>query len=272
MNVKYWISGFLRILILATSLIQPKKSSAQTSDTLLLPGAEHISKSRQGQIFAGDASSNLFLYDENGKKLYHFSPRKPARIHLLEAWNGLRPFAFYRDLQEFILLDRFLLADNNSQIDPEKIPYARLVAPALDGNLWVFDEASFVLKKIDIRNQSSLFSTPLDLILKAKSYELVFMREYQNLLYLADKQGFVLQFDQMGNFKKKLPLQKAEWLGFEEDELYTIEKDSLHFFQPYSFKTRKEPLPNGIFGAKEIIFLGKRIFWLDEKGLWMRRL
>ncbi len=243
---------------------------AQETDTLLLPGAVHISISRQGQILAADGPSSLYLFDGSGKKLYHFSPRRPAAVHLLEAWNGLRPFAFYRDLQEFIVLDRFLLADNSTPIDPEKTAYARLVAPAQDGNLWVFDEASFVLKKMDIKTQASLFSTPLDLILKSKNYEITYMREYQNQLYLADKQGFILQFDQMGNFRKKLPFEKTDWLGFLGDELYTLKNDSLQFFHPYTLLIRKEVLPKAINGAKQILFQGKNIFWTDRRGLWMR--
>ena len=251
--------------------ICPNRLLAQEKDSLLLPGAVQISISRQGQILAADGASSLYLFDAAGKKLYHFSPRKPAAIHLLEAWNGLRPFCFYRDLQEYIILDRFLLADNSTPIDPEKTLYARLVAPAQDGNLWVFDEASFVLKKIDIRTQTSLFSTSLDLILKPSRYEITFMREYQNLLYLTDKQGLVLQFDQMGNFRKKLPLAKAEWLGFLGDELYSIKNDSLIFFQPYTFRLRQEALPPGLREVKEILFSGKNIFWLDRRGLWIRR-
>jgi hypothetical protein len=244
---------------------------AQPADTLLLPRANHISITRQGQVLACNPASDLYLFDAYGRKYYHFSPRKPAEIHLLEGWNGLRPFAFYLDLQEFIVLDRFLLGDATTPIDPAKTSYARLVAPSQDGNLWIFDEAAFQLKKVDIRTQESLFSTPLDLVLKAKNYDWVFLREYQNLVYLVDRQGYVLQFDQMGNFRKKLPFEKVAWIGFREEEIYAIVGDSLVFFQPYTLQTRKEPLPEGIKGVSEILFGDQGLFWVDEKGLWLRR-
>ena len=244
---------FLEIFLLLSFF---QTSFAQVgNDSLIKEGINQISLTRQGQILASDPQSNIFLFDSTGKLLYQFSPRRPGKIHLLEGWNGLRAFAFYRDFQEFILLDRFLLADGPSQLDQEKIGYARLVAPALDGNLWVLDESNFSLKKIDLRNQQIIFSTPLDLVLGAKNYDISFMREYQNQLYLVDKQGYVLLFDQMGNFRKKLPFQKIDWIGFQGDEAYCVQSDTLRFFNPYTLKTRNVALPKALKEAIELSIL-----------------
>jgi hypothetical protein len=142
-------------------------------DTLLFPGVSQVSVTKQGQILVADKNSNIRLLDSAGKTLYVFSPRRPARIHLLEGWNGLRIFAFYRDFQEYVVLDRFLLSDGPTPLDPEKSGYARLLAPALDGNLWLLDESNFQLKKIDPKNQNTLFSSPLDLVLSGKHYQIL---------------------------------------------------------------------------------------------------
>ncbi len=237
------------------------------SDSLVKEGVNQISLTRQGQILASDAKSNIFLFDSTGKLLYQFSPRRPGKIHLLEGWNSLRPFAFYRDFQEFVILDRFLLADGPNALDPEKTGYARLVAPSLDGNLWILDESNFNLKKVDIRNQQTLFSSPLDLILNPKNYDICFMQEYQNQLYIVDKQGYTLVFDQMGNFRKKLPFQKTDWIGFYKEEAYSLQNDSIQFFNPYSLKTRKIPLPEKMTGAKRVTVFKNQFIWLDEHGL-----
>jgi len=239
----------------------------ESKDNLILAGATQISLTRQGQLLVATDKSSLFLLDSLGKVQYQFSPRRPARVHLLEGWNGLRLFAFYRDFQEFIFLDRFLLADGTLELDPEKTGYARLVAPSQDGNLWVLDESSFQLKKMNPQSQKTIFSTPLDLVLSGTQYELSFMREYQNLLFVADRQGKVLLFDQMGNFKKKLPLENCEWLAFQGDEVYGVEKDSLAFFHPLLLKKRKYPLPPEAIGASRFLLSGSQIFWILKDGL-----
>lgn len=243
------------------------KTGGSKPDSLIKKGITHISATRQGQIFAADRESNLYLFDSMGTQLYSFSPRRPARVHLLDGWNGLRPFAFYRDFQEFITLDRFLLADGPTPLLSENTGYARLVCPSQDGNLWILDESNFQLKKVDFQSQRALFSTPLDLILTPGKYSISYMREYQNQLYLCDAKGPVLQFDQMGNFKKKLPLQKLDWLGFSGEEVYCLQSDSLVFFHPYRFSIRKVALPSEISGAKELLKIGNTWFWVNENGL-----
>jgi hypothetical protein len=258
----------LKAVVLAVLFFgaSPLLLSAQ-GDTLLLPGACHLSPTPGGLILAADEKGNLTLLDSAGKKLWHFSPRRPARVHLLEGWNTLRPFAFYRDFQEYQILDRFLLSDGAVALDPEKTGYARLVAPAQDGNLWVLDERSFLLKKMDPASQNTLFVNALDLVLSGKPYDLCFMREFQNQLYVADALGMVLQFDMMGTYRKKLPLTGCRWLGFRGEEILALDGDSVTWFHPQKLQKRRTPLPLPARGAKEAAFFDRCLFWISEKGL-----
>jgi len=260
---------FYFLLLTAFSMTAPSADGVcqERKDSLIMEGATQISLTRQGQLLVANNKSSLFLLDSMGKIQYQFSPRKPARVHLLEGWNGLRLFAFYRDFQEFIFLDRFLLADGALALDPGKTGYARLLAPSLDGNMWVLDESGFELKKMDPQSQKAIFSTPLDLVLTGKQYDLSFMREFQNQLYIADRQGKVLMFDQMGNFKKKLPIENCDWLAFQGEEVYAVENDSLTFFHPFLLRKRKKALPPQAKGASRFLMAGNQIFWILKDGL-----
>jgi len=231
----------------------------------LLSGVDHISVSRQGNIFAALAKGDVVMLDSSGKIVQRFSPRKPARIHLLEAWNGLRVLAFSRDFQSYFLLDRFLLSDGPVSLENDNGGYIRLLAPSQDGNLWVFDEATFQLKKINPANGNTIFSTPLDLVLSGKPHELSFMREYQNQLYIADKLGQILVFDQTGTFRKKLPLENCSWFGFEGEELLMVQQGEIIRYHPFRLELRKEPLPEGLNDASELLRLNDK-YWGLQKG------
>jgi hypothetical protein len=254
----------MRLLIFVLLFFLSQTLRAQEALKPLLTGVDHISQSRQGNIFAALSKGDVLMLDSNGKVLQRFSPRRPARIHLLEAWNGLRVFAFNRDFQSYFLLDRFLLSDGPVNLDQEK-GYARLLAPAQDGKLWLLDEASFQLKKIDPGSGNVLFSTPLDLILSGKSYDFSFMREYQNQLYLADRQGPMLVFDLNGSFRKKLPLENCSWFGFEGEELLTVQVGEIIRYHPFRLEKRKEPLPPPIKEASELLIESGR-YWALQKG------
>jgi hypothetical protein len=251
-------------LAICFSLAGLGKTDAQLNQPLL-SGVDHISVSRQGNIFAALTKGDVVMLDSSGKIVQRFSPRKPARIHLLEAWNGLRVLAFSRDFQSYFLLDRFLLSDGPVSLENDNGGYIRLLAPSQDGNLWVFDESTFQLKKINPTNGNTIFSTPLDLVLSGKPHELSFMREYQNQLYIADKLGQILVFDQTGTFRKKLPLENCSWFGFEGEELLMVQKGEVIHYHPFRLELRKEPLPEGLKDASELILLNGR-FWALVKG------
>lgn len=257
----------MHLLLLFGFLIFPFFLSAQELKPVL-SGIDHISLSRQGNIIAASRKGDVLMLDSNGSLIQRFSPRKPARIHLLEAWNGLRIFAFNRDFQFYFLLDRFLLSDGPVNLNQEK-GYARLLAPSQDGKLWLLDEASFQLRKIDPATGNVLFSTPLDLILSGKSYDFSFMREYQNQLYLADRLGPLLVFDLNGSFRKKLPLENCSWFGFDGEELLTVQQGEILRYHPFRLEKRKEALPASIKEATELLIENTR-YWALQNGELIR--
>ena len=251
-------NGFCLIFLLLPGLLLAQEIKS------ILKDVDHISLSRQGNVLAATRKGDVLMLDSSGTVIQHFSPRMPARIHLLEAWNGLRIFAFNRDFQSYFLLDRFLLSDGPVSLDQEK-GYARLLAPAQDGNLWLLDEASFRLQKINPAKGNTIFSTPLDLILSGRPYEFSFMREYQNQLYLADKQGPVLVFDQNGSFRKKLPLENCSWFGFDGEELITVQQNDIIRFNPFRPEMKKETLPADLADTTEMLIINGK-YWVLQGG------
>ena len=152
-----------------------------------IPEPYSVSIDQEGQIYVADNTGNLYKYDSNGQQIAIYSPQITTKIYLLEAWSGLRIFCFLRDIQEYIFLNRFLTATGNYGIDPDKIGFAEIATPSFDNNLWIIDQSDFSLKKYDITHDDIQLNTPLDLLLNRKTYQLKFMKEYQNKLYISDK-------------------------------------------------------------------------------------
>ena len=50
-------------------------------------------------------------------------------------------------------------------------------------------------------------------------------------------------FDNLGNYKKKLPFAGLSTLGFRGDELYYLEGGAVHFFHLYNLTERRVALP-----------------------------
>jgi hypothetical protein len=211
-----------------------------------------VSIDRHNSFFIVDDKGNLFKYDSLGNLALTFSPQKKADIALIEAWRTVNIFIFYRDLQEYNILDRFLTTSNSNfkfeketEIDEKTVGFARLATIASDNNLWVFDDQDFSLKKYDTRRNKVSLHTSLDLILDPSLYDLTYMREYQNLLFINDKNSGILIFDNLGNYKTKIPVKDLNYFNFFENNIYFVLNGQLIVQDIYTSAQKIIDLPEG---------------------------
>ena len=235
---------FLSLILIAISgtLLSfiKKKNDWTLIKTIPAPGIDKVSIDRYYNFYISDKHGNILKYDSLGNEILRYSPQRKAHVTLLEAWRTVNVFVFYRELQEYNLLDRFLTSSTpnfkiKSEIGNESpIGFARIASVAPDNNLWVFDDYDFSLKKYDTRLNRVLFNTSLDLILDPQFYDLNYMREYQNLLFINDRNSGILIFDNLGNYKKTLPFKGVEYFNFLGNSLYFVNDSSLVLLDIYS--------------------------------------
>ncbi|MES2389216.1 MAG: hypothetical protein V4543_14535 [Bacteroidota bacterium] len=225
--------------------------------TIPLSNITRVSLDRQDRFIVCTEKGLVTRFDSNGNAGNLYSPRRPADVTLAEAWNGLRIFLFYRDLQEYVYLDRFLTESPNSPVPQDIVGYARMAAPAQDDNLWVIDEADFSLKKIDPVAGSVLLSTRLAPVLQSpKNADFSFMREYQNRLYIAERNTGIIVFDNMGNMQRRLPLKDVGFFSFSGDEMVFTKGSEISFINIYTLAERNISLPADI-KAQRVLVSGK---------------
>lgn len=211
-----------------------------------------VSQDRYYNFYVADERGNLFKYDSLGNELLRYSPQRKADITLIEAWRTVNIFLFYRELQEYTLLDRFLTNSNGNfkfvnevENNEKSIGFARLATLSSDNNLWVFDDEDFSLKKYDTKINRTILNTSLDLILDAQYYDLNFIREYQNLVFINDKNSGILVFDNLGNYKNKLPFKGLNYFNFLDNSIYFIQNGKLVLYDLYKGGRKEFPLPEG---------------------------
>lgn len=232
-----------------------------------------VSIDRYNHIFTSDQQGNVYKYDSTANILQVYSSQKVAGVPMIEAWPTIQIFIFYRDLQRFTFLNRFLTEPQQSAgFDPGKIGFGRAATIASDDQLWIFDESDFSLKKLNPVTQQLSLHVPLGLILTAANYNINHMREYQNLLFVNDINSGILIFDNFGNYKKKLPFTEVRYFSFYGNELYVIDKNTLHFFDLYTLSRRSIALPAGInfdyalvFDTQIVLFSKNKIYIYQHK-------
>jgi hypothetical protein len=117
---------------------------------------------------------------------------------------------------------------------------------APDNFIWLLDESNLVLREFDPNTLRLVQNTPLDLIIGRSRPDFRFIRQYQNTTYLVDRSTGVYVFDNLGNYKKKLPFPGLSTIGFRGDEMYYADAGAIHFFHLYNLTERRVALPTGI--------------------------
>ena len=211
---------------------------------LLNPGAASLD--RRGALYVADADNNLRQYGPEGLPLNTYAPAQPGHVAQVEAWNVTTTLVFNDDRQQLVLLDRFLAPITEVRLADYLDGIVRVATLAPDNVIWLLDESNLVLREFDPNTLRLVQSTPLDLIIGRSRPDFRFIRQYQNNIYLVDRSTGIYVFDNLGNYKKKLPFTGLGAIGFRGDELYYLDAGAIHFYHLYTQAERRVTLPAGL--------------------------
>ncbi|WP_157593157.1 hypothetical protein [Rufibacter tibetensis] len=263
--------GFLVLSMLCPFLAKSQAPNWPLLFQLPAKGKSLLSIDRFGRSYLANGRQNILQLDTLGKVVNTFSPPVQGRVAMVEAWSPAKISVFYDDRQRVQLLDRFLtplaIADLREYTDGT-ITAATLAA---DDRLWLFDETTFRLLKIDTRVNQAVFENPLELLLDRRQHDITFLREYQSKLYMVDRLSGIYVFDNMGNYQKKLPIPNLTYVGFVGDELYYLANNELYFQHLYTLQTRTISLPTQPLPYRQILVGDKLLYLLTNDTLFAYR-
>ena len=222
-----------------------------------LPNPGAASLDRRGALYVADADNNLRQYGPEGLPLNTYAPAQPGHVAQVEAWNVTSTLVFNDDRQQLVLLDRFLALISEVRLGDVLDGTVRVATLAPDNFIWLLDESTLTLREFDPNTLRPVQSTPLDLLIGRSRPDFRFIRQYQNEIYLVDRSTGVYVFDNLGNYKKKLPFPGLSTVGFRGDELYFLEAGAIRFFHLYTQVERRVALPADVAaGAVRQVLVG----------------
>ena len=242
--------------------------------TLTLPNASAASVDRRGTLYLADKDNNLRQLTTSGQPLNTYSPAQPGHVAVLEAWNQNSVLVFYDDRQQVLLLDRFLAPLSEIRLADYVDGTVRTATLAPDGLLWLLDESNLVLREFDPQALRLVQNTPLDLIIGRSRPDFRFLRQYQNNIYLVDRTSGVFVFDNLGNYRKKLPFTGLDFITFRGDELAYLSGGLLHFFHLYNLTERTQPLPADLDATtvRQVLLGDQYAYFITAKGVQIYQL
>lgn len=193
-------------LLLLVMALLPALLPAQEPDTLALvqrlprtarfAAADHL-----GNIYLICSDNQIEKYNGAGVLLTRFSNNQLGRAAALDVSNPLKSLVWYADFRTAVFLDRSLTPLGTLNLIDAGYPEVRTLCMARDGNLWIYDEVNFKLRKIQPDGSQLYESQALNMLLPDRM-NITLLQDDGNRVYAIDPALGMLLFDVYGQFQK----------------------------------------------------------------------
>ncbi|MGH1335562.1 MAG: hypothetical protein ACRBFS_05485 [Aureispira sp.] len=199
-----------------------------------------VDKMQQLYLLVGD--NDLQKYDVKGNLLCRFNENNLGPISYVDVSNPFRILVYYDDYTTVIFLDRTLSEIQRHDLSHLDLPQVEALGTASDNNLWLFDNNSYTLKKLDQKNEVLVESLDLNLLLP-EALNPVRLLEANNRVYLNSPNLGVLVFDLFGNYIKTIPLLDLDYFQWYEGQIFYTQDKKLQAYHLLSFQYKNIELP-----------------------------
>ena len=182
------------------------------------------------------SSNEISKWDKEGNFILKNSSQVYGNISSLDASNALKMILFFRDLSQISYIDN-LLSQRGDRIELDVLGFYQTTAVCRSYNdgFWLFDQTTFELTRFTEQLEITAQSGNLAQIL-GEVPSPVYMREYNNFVYMLDEDKGVRVFDWYGSYVKTIPLIKGSKFVIRSERLFVMNENNL---ESYDLKTGK---------------------------------
>ena len=182
-----------------------------------------------GNIYTLTIDNQVVKYSPEGVEQFRYPNRTLGEASLLDATNPFHLLLFFPDYQTVLTLDRTLSVTGQFNLLQLGFQGAKAVGTSSDGLLWVYDETSFLLKKITADGTVIAQSGDLSLAIGQPLHP-VFLVEREQWVLMADPNVGVLVFDAFGQYHKIIPISGIAEFQVMDDQLVYFREGQLWSF------------------------------------------
>ncbi len=218
------------------------------------------------QIYAVTPKNEVVKYAPDGKELYRFSNNILGDLTYLDASDPFNLLLYYAHYQIIITLDRTLNKTGELNLLDANALQVSTIGMSNDGNIWLYDQAAFRLRKVDQNGKTLSESQNLSLLLpQAPRPTQLFARD--NWVYLCDPDLGILVFNNFGQYDKTLDLKGIYAFQILENRIFFREGNRLKAYDLKSFLISEIFLPEGIEAEDDVQIQQNRLFVKKENKI-----
>lgn len=222
-----------------------------------------------GFIYLITQQNAIEKYTPDGRLLTRYSNNRLGTAALLDVSNPLKVLVWYSDFRTVVFLDRSLTLLGELNLIGAGYPEVRSIAAAQDGNLWLYDEIRFQLRKISPAGETLFESQAMNQLQNGR-LQISCLHDDGNEVLASDTAVGILQFDIYAQFQKILPWKGVETFRVEQNRLVYAMAGALHIEHLQALASRTLPLPPPVRVAGGLFWLApQRVFVQNGEQLEM---
>jgi hypothetical protein len=195
---------------------------------------------RPGDLYMILESMTIEKYSVDGVPLASLT--NASLPTLFDPRDGARLFMYRKASQSFQFLNPLL-----EEVSSTKINQAFAIAPYLactfgDQGLAILDSADWSIKRVNLRTSIVNMEASIQSLISPKT-NITFIREYQNFIFLLDRDKGILVLNGMGKLIKTIEVKGLNYFNFIGEELYYLQDNQLKFIDLFTAETRSLALP-----------------------------
>ncbi len=211
---------------------------------------------QRNQIIKLNSKGDTLGYYAEGARLGN-----PSNI---DVTNPMKVLVYYDKYTLLLVLDKYLTDRNKYNLNEKSLINTKVIASGSDNQFWIFDDN--ILKKYD--NQMNLWSASDNMLTTLnKALNPSTLIEYNQTVYLYDKENGFFVFDKYTTFKNNLAFFNWNNISVQNNKLYGFSKDTMFVYDTKSFELKKYGLPATINAYKSIKLLNDYLYVLKENEI-----
>ncbi len=222
-----------------------------------------------GNVYVLTSAGLLIMLNSRGDSLNVFNDvRSYGTVYAIDATNPMKVLLYYKNFSTVLMLDRYLNRINMIDLRKSAIFQAKAIGLSYDNNVWVFDEQSAKLKKVDdtgrLLSETADLRQVLDIVPSPHA-----ITDRDGFVYVYDSTKGLYIFDYYGTLKNTLPLTGLTDLQVIGKTMVGRRQNKLVRYTLGTLELQEEPLPGVIQNAQKIYITQQGIYVLDESGIEM---
>lgn len=218
--------------------------------------ARFLTMDRLGQVYAVTPQNELLLFSSKGELRFTYQNFRHGDLEWVDATNPLNILLCYPQYGQVVMLDRTL-----SEIGMLNLPEAGFwdvpaAGRSSDNQIWIYDPAQTVIRKVNVRGETLVEGQPLSLLLSQPPRPEWILEQRQEV-FLYDPAIGVLVFDPFGQYLKTIPVPGMEALRVWDGHWTYWREGKLYLFYPERQMEQELAIPEtaltGTFSAGRML-------------------